>query len=160
MSRKTLFLMMTLLPVAILAVLFFVWNKKTNTATAPVATISETDEAAFAADVRLLDSLYIGLQKAVLEKDLRTTAEVNVSWEKNREAFLRRYATDSLLTELSVRLVANYRQRIRLLKETYRSQSADLAEGGRLRAAIKVEAATKEELKARKLMIEGALMSL
>ncbi len=159
MNRRTYFIGMSLFSVLAIGLLFFLLGTKTQSPQNNTI-ISATEEMKFVSDVNELDSLYAKLQKAAYSKDVSSITEVNVRWEKQRNDFLEQYKTNAVLSKLSNRIIDNYRQRVKLLKDTYRIKSAALSDAQQLRALIKVEETKKEELKVENQMIKQALLTL
>lgn len=159
MNKPGLFIGISILSVICIAMLFFVLGKQSDSSSRNL-TISHADELQFTADVKELDTLYTKLQKAAYLKDVSTTAQVNVRWEKQREAFLARYKSNPVLAKLAEQVHNNYRQRVKVLKETYRIKSVTFSKTEQLKEAIKYEEAQKEELKAENQMIKQALLTL
>lgn len=159
MNNKTTFITISALLLLAIAAIFFWIGPKKQPAQSEVV-ISSTDEAQFVADVTQLDSLYAKLQKAVYEKDVSTTAEINIKWEKKRNAFLTQYANHEVLSKLANKVINNYRQRVRVIKETYRTKTQSLSEIEQWKEAVKIEEAKKEELKTENQMIKQALLTL
>lgn len=159
MSKSGVFIGISLFSVICIALLFFFLGKQSNSSPNN-PTVSPSDELQFTADVKELDTLYTKLQKAAYRKDVSTTAQVNVRWEKQRDAFLARYASNAVLAKMAEQVHNNYRQRVKVLKETYRIKSVAFSKAEQLKEAIKSEEAQKEELKAENQIIKQALLTL
>lgn len=159
MNKSSVFIGLSLFSVICIALLFFVLGKPSGSSSKNLI-ISHADELGFIAKVKELDTLYTLLQEAAYSKDISKTAEVNIRWEKQRDEFLATYRSDSVLSKLSNQVLNNYRQRVKVLKDTYRTKSASLSEAEQLKSAIKTEEAKKEELKTENQMIKQALLTL
>lgn len=159
MNKSGLFIGISILLVMCIGLLFFVLGKKSD-ASSYLLTISPSEELQFLANVNALDTLYTKLQKAAYSQDISKTAEVNVRWEKQRDEFLASCKSNAILSKLSNQVLNNYRQRVKVLKDIYRTKSASLSEAEQLKSAIQTEEAKKEELKIENQMIKQALLTL
>lgn len=159
MNKPSVFIGTGILSMICIALLFFLLGKQSGFSSNNL-TVSPSDESRFITDVNELDTLYTQLQKAAYLKDVNTTAQVNIRWEKQRDAFLTRYASNAVLAKLANQVHNNYRQRVKVLKETYRIKSVVFSKTEQLKEAIKFEEAQKEELKAENQMIKQALLTL
>ncbi|AEI51525.1 hypothetical protein [Runella slithyformis] len=159
MNKPSVFIGLSLLSVICIALLFVLVGKPYNSSS-DNPTLSSSDESRFIADVKELDTLYLKLQKAAYLKDVKATAQVNIRWEKQKDAFLTRYTSNPVLAKLAAQVHNNYRQRVKVLKETYRMKAVTFSKAEQLKEAITSEEAQKEELKAENQMIKQALLTL
>ncbi|MEO6282976.1 MAG: hypothetical protein ABIN80_13725 [Dyadobacter sp.] len=159
MSRKYLFIGLTLVLLVTMVVSFYL-TARHQVKKGDSLEFSASDENTFLNGMNNLDSLYNELEKAVYKRDVNATAQINVLWERSKDDFLAKHQKNQMALQMANEVLENFRNRIKMMKDSYKVKSASVMKANEINEAIQIEKTKNEQLKTDNVLIKEALLKL